>query len=172
MTSVVIPCRMPLACCPLRSSSASAWEWTSMNPGVTAIPTASMTRVAVASDRSPIWSILLPLIPTSATTPGAPVPSNTVPLMISKSKCIALLLRCVSNRRVLCDAFRFIDYPTWARIRARFQPRLSGWIDVMERSRPIHLRRGQNRRVFLTYRSGSSLRQSCRRCSWHLSSRL
>ena len=97
-----------------------------MNPGVTAIPMASMTRDAVASDRSATWSILFPLIPMSAITPGAPVPSKTVPLIISKSKCIVVVLRCVSNRRALCVAFRFIDYPTWARIWARFRPRLAG----------------------------------------------
>ena len=51
----------------------------------TVSPSASMARPASACDRSPMASILSPVIPTSARRPGSPVPSTTVPPMILMS---------------------------------------------------------------------------------------
>src|SRR6185436_19580671 len=55
----------------------------SMNPGVTAHPDASSTRSP--SKCAPISMITPSLFATSATRPGAPVPSKTVPPLIAIS---------------------------------------------------------------------------------------
>ncbi len=63
-----------------------AWLWTSMNPGATIRPAASMTSRASAAARSPIAWMRSPDMPTSATNGSAPVPSATVPPLMSRSK--------------------------------------------------------------------------------------
>ena len=50
-----------------------------MNPGATARPRASISSVPRAAESLPIAAILSPTIPTSASRPGPPRPSNTVP---------------------------------------------------------------------------------------------
>src|SRR5262245_37565578 len=57
----------------------------SMKPGATTSPAASITRPARSRPKSPTAVTVSPVIPTSARTPGAPVPSTTNPPAIFKS---------------------------------------------------------------------------------------
>ncbi len=76
--------------------------WVSTNPGVTHLPSASTTRVPAETGRgSGLTAATTPArIPTSARTPGAPVPSNTVPPRITTSKSVPPgLVWCVVSTR-------------------------------------------------------------------------
>ena len=90
-TSLVTPCRRVLAQSRLASRLQSEWEWQSIKPGATTIPLASTTVAAEAPERSPRASMRWPMIPTSARTQGAPLPSTTRPPRMTTSN-ISLLL--------------------------------------------------------------------------------
>ena len=89
VTSVVTPWNTLLS--PPGSSRrvTSEWECMSMNPGHTTSPAASTTRAACASSSLPTAAILPPARPTSAWYRSPPVPSITVPFLISVSSCMA-----------------------------------------------------------------------------------
>src|SRR5215831_16990534 len=61
-----------------------------MNPGVTINPVASITRAASPESR-PMAAIRSPSTATSAATPGAPLPSITVPPLMRSDQAIGLL---------------------------------------------------------------------------------
>src|SRR5262245_36798351 len=83
-TSVVTPWRILDSARRLAQSRQSEWVCTSMNPGVTMRPAASMIRPAGSCARSPMAAIVASLIPTSARRPTAPVPSTTrLPVILS-----------------------------------------------------------------------------------------
>ena len=73
--SVVTPWRMSPCERPSTRSDSVAQESMLTKPGATARPVASTTAGASAADRSPTAAIRSPRMPTSARTPGAPVPS-------------------------------------------------------------------------------------------------
>ena len=77
-TTVVTPMRTKFAAAG-RSTRPSACVWTSMKPGETTRPDASMTCSACDRGIRPIAAIFPLLIATSVTTPARPVPSMTVP---------------------------------------------------------------------------------------------
>ena len=84
---VVIPWRRKFSA---RGRSAMVcWmcAWLSMKPGVTAWPEASMTRVASPGSRGSVETAAMypSRTPTSATKPALPVPSMTVPPVMSTS---------------------------------------------------------------------------------------
>jgi hypothetical protein len=63
-----------------------AWVWRSMKPGATTFPPASMTRVAGASMRDAIRTIVSLRTATSPRYQGLPVPSTMRPLRMTRSK--------------------------------------------------------------------------------------
>src|SRR4030095_7375191 len=63
----------------------------SMKPGVTISPLASMTRVASPLRPEPTAAMRSPSTATSAATPGAPLPSTTVPPLMRSDQAINLL---------------------------------------------------------------------------------
>src|SRR5882672_9759849 len=63
----------------------------SMKPGVTISPLASMTRVASPLRPEPTAAMRSPSTATSAATPGAPLPSTTVPPLRRSDQAIPLL---------------------------------------------------------------------------------
>src|SRR4029450_10830643 len=63
----------------------------SMKPGVTISPLASMTRVASPLRPGPTAAMRSPSTATSAATPGAPLPSTTVPPLRRSDQAMALL---------------------------------------------------------------------------------
>src|SRR6266436_1833921 len=65
----------------------------SMKPGVTISPLASMTRVASPLRLEPRAAIRSPSTATSAATPGAPLPSTTVPPLMRSDQAMNLLGR-------------------------------------------------------------------------------
>ena len=77
--SVVTPSRISPCDRPSTIRDSTDQESMLMNPGATASPFASRTRVAEAFDRSPMAAIRSPRMPTSARRGGPPVPSYTVP---------------------------------------------------------------------------------------------
>src|SRR5262247_2529775 len=77
-TSVVTPCITLKGMVGPRSTAKSSGLCTSMKPGVTAIPRASIS-VRPRSVTTPTAAIRSPATATSAGTPGAPLPSNTIP---------------------------------------------------------------------------------------------
>src|SRR5215813_5601869 len=62
-----------------------------MNPGVTIRPVASITRLASPESPRPMAVIRSPSTATSAATPGAPLPSITVPPLMRSDQAIGLL---------------------------------------------------------------------------------
>ena len=83
-TIVVTPMRTKLAAAGW-SAISSAWVWTSMKPGATTSPVASMRSVPSPAAILPIASTRPPLMPTSARRGGVPVPSTTRPPVITMS---------------------------------------------------------------------------------------
>src|SRR5499427_2496713 len=77
-TSVVTPCITLKGMVGSRSTAKSSWLCTSMKPGATAIPRASIS-VRPRSVTTPTAEIRSAVSATSAGTPGAPLPSNTIP---------------------------------------------------------------------------------------------
>src|SRR6266498_4249676 len=65
----------------------------SMKPGATINPLASMTRVASPLRREPKAAMRSPSTATSAATPGAPLPSTTVPPLMRSDQAMNLLGR-------------------------------------------------------------------------------
>src|SRR6266702_701175 len=63
----------------------------SMKPGATISPLASMVRAAWPVRAGPTAAIRSPSSATSAATPGAPLPSTTVPFLIRTDQAIYLL---------------------------------------------------------------------------------
>src|SRR5580765_7478886 len=64
-----------------------------MKPGATMSPFASITRVAAAPSSGPTAAIRSPSTATSAATPGAPLPSTTVPPLMRSDQAMNLLGR-------------------------------------------------------------------------------
>src|SRR5262245_60641647 len=62
-----------------------------MKPGVTISPLASMVRAAGPPKAAPTAAIWSPSTATSAATPGAPLPSTTVPPLIKSDQAMGLL---------------------------------------------------------------------------------
>ena len=75
---VVTPMRTKFAAAG-RSTRPSACVWTSMKPGATVSPEASISCAACDLGMRPIAAIRPSLIATSASDPGRPVPSTTTP---------------------------------------------------------------------------------------------
>ena len=67
------------------SAMLSAWVWTSMKPGATMSPVASIVSGALSRGRMPMAAIRPSLIATSARRRGAPDPSISVPPVMSRS---------------------------------------------------------------------------------------
>src|ERR1700674_1161602 len=82
--AVVTPCSGDGVRAPSQKTWASKWVCTSMNPGVTTLPVASMT-LAASPGTSPIATTRSPWMPTSARWRVAPVPSITSPPRITRS---------------------------------------------------------------------------------------
>jgi hypothetical protein len=82
ITAVVTPCQHDTVPTGSQASCASRWVWMSTKPGVTSLPVASITSVAVPS-HAPTSTMRSPTMATSARRPGAPVPSITVPPRIT-----------------------------------------------------------------------------------------
>ena len=79
ITTVVTPCQhdgLPIGS---HASCASRCVWMSTKPGVTTRPSASISSTARSPCSSPIAEIRSPTMPTSAKTPGPPVPSTIKP---------------------------------------------------------------------------------------------
>jgi hypothetical protein len=85
VTSVVIPCRTLDSTRLSTKRFISDWPSMSMKPGATMLPAASTFRAALAAERSPRAASRSPRMPTSARNQGAPVPSTTRPLAITRS---------------------------------------------------------------------------------------
>ena len=85
MTTDVTPCQHDELMSGSQPIWASRWEWRSTNPGVTSLPSASMTSAAPDASTSPTATMRSPSIATSARTAGPPVPSTTVPPLITRS---------------------------------------------------------------------------------------
>ena len=66
-------------------SDVSEWLSMLMKPGATVRPLASTSLVAVAGPSAPTAAMRCPWMATSAATPGAPLPSTTVPLRMITS---------------------------------------------------------------------------------------
>src|SRR5215510_4688914 len=62
-----------------------------MKPGATIMPVASITRLASPESPRPMAAIRSPSTATSAATPGAPLPSITVPPLTRSDQGIGLL---------------------------------------------------------------------------------
>src|SRR5215475_6162728 len=85
MISVVTPWRTLLSALGLIGRVKSEWVLMSMNPGATASPCASITRVALSPRRGPIAAMRPSATARSPPTPGLPVPSIRRPLRIRMS---------------------------------------------------------------------------------------
>jgi hypothetical protein len=86
-TTVVTPMRTKFSASG-SSATSSAWVWTSMKPGATNNPLASITRAASPPGR-PSATIRPSFTATSANCAGLPAPSSTRPPRISTSKSAA-----------------------------------------------------------------------------------
>ncbi len=64
---------------------ASKWVWLSMMPGISASPSAPMTSRALPASAGPTAAMRPPLTATSAIAGGAPEPSKTDALRMSRS---------------------------------------------------------------------------------------
>src|SRR5262249_45253407 len=82
-TSVVTPWRTLDSADGQPSYTRSECEWMSMKPGATIRPRASMVRAASPERLGPTATMRSFSMATSATTAGAPLPSTTVPFLIS-----------------------------------------------------------------------------------------
>gem|GEM_PF-5540490 len=89
-TQVVIPCMTLWRTSGRQRATIPEWLWVSMNPGQTTRPSASITDSASAPERSPMAAMRSPLIPRSARTAGAPVPSKTCPFLMRRSNFMIL----------------------------------------------------------------------------------
>ena len=89
-TTEVTPCQHDDEPIGSQASCASRWVWMSTNPGVTMQPSASIVRRPSPSTR-PTATTRSPSMATSATCAGAPVPSTTEPLRMTRS-CIVVPL--------------------------------------------------------------------------------
>ncbi len=78
-----MPCRMWVSASGFSNSPPSTWLCVSMKPGATISPVASITRSSLRGLNLPIPAIRSPTMRTSALRPGLPVPSTTVPPVIS-----------------------------------------------------------------------------------------
>ena len=85
ITTEVTPCQHDDDISGSQPIWASRWECRSTKPGVTVRPSASMTRPAPPASTSPTAVIRSPSTATSARRAGAPVPSTTVPSLITRS---------------------------------------------------------------------------------------
>ena len=78
--ALVTPIRTLFSARPFRGSTPPDWSIMSIQPGVTYLPAASMTRVPVSAIR-PIRAIRPLRIPTSARIHGFPMPSSRYVLL-------------------------------------------------------------------------------------------
>ena len=84
-TTVVTPWLTFGSMCGAERTIWSSWVCTSMNPGATIMPPASITRAPSAARFAPTATMRSPSMRTSALKRGAPVPSMTVPPRSSKA---------------------------------------------------------------------------------------
>ena len=84
ITTEVTPCQQGELPIGSQQICASRCVWTSTKPGVTSIPSASMVRSARPST-SPTAAMRSPCTATSARTGSAPLPSTSVPFLMTRS---------------------------------------------------------------------------------------